>query len=237
MARRLTKQAPKEYLLADGRTITPSFLHGDKWKMSGGVLTERLCVRHRKFLPVEQFSRNRTTLKPYCKECAKKEWMVQYAKRNVPPLQYVEYHIIKGTSGDELICKNCGEQKNISKFRTATTPATRVCIACQNAKREANRVRRRIRKAFGEDSPEYLLAKNEKRDYYLKALCKMLGIPTRGRVLPPSNWKIRRILPALLTDTERRESALEERVQRTLKTVQKRCARDYAVEVYPLRPV
>ena len=73
---------------------------------------------------------------------------------------------------------------------------------------------RRVREAFGEDSEEYRLVKNEERRNHRQALCVMLGLVADKKFQPKSELiPIRGILSNMSIDKGSFEDLVEKKAQ------------------------
>lgn len=229
--------AYKEYPLADGRTIGLQFFK-KIWLIENGIITKKYCNGHKTYIPVEQFSRKGTSLEGVCKACMKVRREEYYYEKglNHRPGQksrdFIEYHKREGSGGDEIQCRKCGDWRPANEYTNH-----RRCRRCRSATVDASHIRGHIRKAFGEGSAEYALAKNEKRHYYLKALRTLLGISASGRIRHEKERHPYRVLPFMLLDDKSKEDALEREAKKKAKEAPKRRPWDTYMEVRPMQEV
>jgi len=186
----------------DGKTLYYHHISPDKYFIKGRIITKKWCPTCREFVESGWFYKINNRLSNECKACQNDRACIRLRKKRRSKggsaMKYLDTLITRDKDGLEVIpCRLCGLKINVNQLRERRSH-DRLCGDCERKRQWGGALVRRVRKTFGEKSGEYLLAKNEKRHYHLKALCRLLGVVSHNGVrTKKKNIKVFRVLPKL----------------------------------------
>lgn len=229
------------------RLVTQKWARKRLWKEKDGVLTHKLCPACKEWRDVNEYPLHKLSMGwrvdgrcLYCRAEYYREYGTERRRRaNIKPRVYMEerFTVRDGLRG--LVCPKCREWKPVVDYVTKyletgrETVQNSVCRPCKSAQSARRFLLRRVWETFGENSPQYRLAENEKRNNHLKALCKVWGILSDSGIRFKGKRQVRGILPGMSVGEVTFEEAWREALARVEEAEARR--RPTQVKVHEMR--
>lgn len=231
------------------RTITQKGARKRLWKEKDGVLTHKQCPICKEWRDVNEYPLRKQPhgwrLDGRCYYC-RAEYFREYGTKrrrraNIKPRVYIEerFTVRDGLRG--LVCPKCRKFKPmvdyVAKYLETgrETVQKSTCRPCRSAESARRFLLRRVWETFGQNSPQYRFAENEKRNNHLKALCKVWGVLSDSGICFKGKRQVCGILPGMSIGEVTFEEAWREALTRIEEAEARR--RPTQVKVHEVRTV